>query len=179
MKKLLLLMLAAIMLMSILAGCGTWAADTDPVGRLSEEQMAVMEEMGIPMDEFNQMSAEEQQALLDELGIVADYMEQENQDDTPRPSSKKYTTADIAAGGKYKVRIGDGLWNNYWLYYEDGKLVKVEISFQKSSEEEPETYLFEGDTLSDFWYYDKSLDELIAYFDQQNYGYTHSITPID
>lgn len=180
MKKIIAMLLVCVMLMGLLAGCGGSGTSVDPVGGLSEEQAAMLEEMGIPQEEFEQMSAEEQQAMLDELGILAEYQEQEQQaQETPKETTKKYTTSDISSGGKYKVRIGDGYLNNYWLYYEDGKLVKVECSFQKSSEEEAETYLFEGDNLSEFWYYDKSADELINYFDQNDYGYTHSVTPVE
>ena len=176
MKKTLAILLVIIMLCAALAGCGGQDVNTDPVGGLSEEQAAMLEGFGISMEEFNSMSSEEQQAILDELGIV---MEDQKQTESTSGSKKEYTTADVAAGGKYKVRIGDGHLNNYWLYYENGQLVKVETSFRKSSEEEPEEDTFEGDTLKDFWYIDKSLDELIDFFDERDYGYTHTITPID
>ena len=175
MKKLLTLTVCAAMLLGLLAGCG---ASLTPVAGLSEEQAALLEECGIPVEQFNLMSPEEQQAILHELGIVAGSQTQP-QEQIPQETRKKYTTSDVANGGKYRVRVGDELLNNYYLYYEDGKLVKVEISFQKSFDEEPDTYTFEGDTLEDFWYYGKSLDELIDHFDQLDYGYTHSVTPID
>ena len=89
---------------------------------LAMEQAAMLEGFGISMEEFSSMSAEEQQAILDELGIV---MEDQKQTESTSGSKKEYTTADVAAGGKYKVRIGDGRLNNYWLYYENGKLVKI------------------------------------------------------
>lgn len=173
MKKVISILILAVMVAALAAGCGP---KTEPVSGISAEQQALLQEYGIPMDQFNQMSEEEQRAILDELGIVASDKEQEN-NQTQQPS-KTYTPEDVAAGGKYKVRIGDGRLNNYYLYYEDGKLVKVEISFQKNDDEEAETYLFEGDTLEDFWYYGKTLQELIDYFNDQGYGYETFISPM-
>ena len=142
---------------------------------LSEEQLAYLEECGISMESFYAMDPEQQRALLAELGIVAG--DKEEGEEKPQPEKpKEYTTADVAGKGKFVVRIGDGLWNNYYLYYEDGVLVKVEASFRKNDLEPEETYLLEGDTLSEFWYYDKTLDELIEYFQEQDYGYTTSIS---
>ena len=126
MRKNLALSFVIIMLCAVLAACGEQDVNTDPVGGISEEQAAMLEGFGISMEEFSSMSAEEQQAILDELGIV---MEDQKQTESTSGSKKEYTTADVAAGGKYKVRIGDGRLNNYWLYYENGKLVKVETSF--------------------------------------------------
>ena len=182
MKKVLLFVLLALAA-ALLVSCGTAG---DPVsgindnnggdvaeGGLSEEELALLEVAGISEEQFNQMSEEQRAALLYELGIVADANKEKEEQAS---QAKKYTVDDVAGDGNYKVRIGDGRLNNYYLYYENGKLVKVECSFQKNDLEEPEEYSFEGDTLKDFWYIDKSLQGLIDYFDGQGYGYTHSIS---
>ncbi len=173
MKKWIVLILVLTVL--VLAGCGTDGGKLDSVGgvnqdsvELTEEMEAMLQEMGISLEKFATYSPEQQQAILGELGIVAGDREEQS----TRPTGEKYTTADVAAGGKYMVYIGDDLgWNSYRLYYEDGKLVKVETSFRKNSEEEPDETLYAGDTLKEFPYIDKSLDELIDYFDQNDYDY--------
>lgn len=150
--------------------------DSDSVN-LSEEQLAYLEECGISLEAFEAMDPEQQRALLKELGIVAG--DKEEGEEKPKPEKpKEYTTEDVAQGGRFVVRIGDGLWNNYYLYYEDGVLVKVTASFRKNDLEPEENYVWEGDTLSEFWYYDKTLDELIEYFKEQDYGYTTTITKL-
>lgn len=172
------LMIVLLLVALLVGGCGKENTQLDNVGDvnqgtagLTEEMAAMLEKMGISQEEFAAFSPEKQQAILDELGVVAG-----NQAQNTKPSAKEYTTADVAAGGKYMVYIGDSMhWNGYTMYYEDGKLVKVAASFRKNSEEEPEEYLFEGDTLKDFWYIDKSLDELIRFFDEKDYGYTTKI----
>ena len=121
------------------------------------------------------MSPENQQVRLDELRVI---MGQETTS-AAVPTQKVYTVENVAAGGMYMVRIGDGWLNNYYLYYEDGEPVKVEISFQNNYEEEAEKYTFEGDSLEDFWYYGKTLQELISYFADSGYGYETIIYPMD
>jgi hypothetical protein len=150
--------------------------DEDAPIQLTEEQAAYLEECGISLESFYAMDPEQQKMILTELGIVAgDKEDNDDNKDDPQPP-KEYTTDDVAGDGKFVVRIGDGLWNNYYLYYEDGVLVKVEASFRKNDLEPEETYLWEGDNLSEFWYYDMTLDELIEFFQEQNYGYTTKIT---
>ena len=180
MKKWIVLGLVLTALM--LAACGAEEGKLDSVGgvnqdsvELTEEMAAMLQEMGISLEKFATYSPEQQQAILGELGIVAGDREEQS----TRPTAKEYTTADVAAGGKYMVYIGDHLgWNGYRLYYEDGKLVKVETSFRKSSEEEPDEAVYEGDTLKEFPHIDKSLDELIDYFNQKDYGYETRIEAI-
>lgn len=167
--------IALLLAMALAAGFTGCGVNTSPVSGLSDEQAQLMEQMGISEEELAAMSDEQRQAVLDELGIVAEAQKQKEQQE--KAPSKSYTTADVAAGGSYIVTIGDGRLNNYYLYYEDGKLVKVEISFRKSDIEEEEYYLFEGDNLEEFWYYEKSLDELIRFFDDQQFGYITNITP--
>ena len=161
----------------------TTAAQTPPASQgaqevtLSEEQAAFLQECGISLEEFYAMPLEKQQMILLELGIVLGDQEKEDPDTQQKP--QQYTTADVVSGGKYQVRIGDGWLNNYYLTYENGVLVKVEASFQKSSEEPPDEYLWEGENLAEFWYYGMTLDGIIDYFDQKDYGYTHSIEKIN
>ncbi len=136
MKKWIVLILVLTVL--VLAGCGTDGGKLDSVGgvnqdsvELTEEMEAMLQEMGISLEKFATYSPEQQQAILGELGIVAGDREEQS----TRPTGEKYTTADVAAGGKYMVYIGDDLgWNSYRLYYEDGKLVKLatEITGQET-----------------------------------------------
>ena len=53
------------------------------------------------------------------------------------------------AGGSYKVVLGDYM-NSITLYYENGKLVKLEEAFQKNDEEAAEYATFEGDSLAEY-----------------------------
>lgn len=194
MKKLFAVLMTVLLLMAMAAGCASNAGENGETGGnvagigttgaagngetsqsgtdLTEELAAALEKLGISLEEFYGMSDEQQQTLMAELEVMMGAGGGEDQTD---PAHRTYTTADVAAGGKFMVRIGDGRLNNYYLYYEDGKLVKVEVSFRKSSEEEPETHLWEGDTLPEFWYYGMTLDELIDFFDEKDYGYSTSI----
>lgn len=177
MKRMVFLLLVLCLLLT--AGC---SGNVSGIGQndsgYSEEQLAMLEEAGLSVEAFLSESEELQQAILMELGIAAE--EQGKRNESTSSEKKSYTTADVAAGGNYRVRIGDGLgWNSYILYYEDGKLVKVETSFRKNDEEEPEEECFEGDTLQDFQHIDKSLDEMIAFFDEKDYGYTTTVIPMD
>jgi hypothetical protein len=107
--------------------------DQDAPIQLTEEQAAYLEECGISLESFYAMDPEQQKMILMELGIVAgDKEDNEDNKDDPQPP-KEYTTDDVAGDGKFVVRIGDGLWNNYYLYYEDGVLVKVEAFLPQGS----------------------------------------------
>jgi hypothetical protein len=108
MKKWIVLILVLTVL--VLAGCGTDGGKLDSVGgvnqdsvELTEEMEAMLQEMGISLEKFATYSPEQQQAILGELGIVAGDREEQS----TRPTGEKYTTADVAAGGKYMVYIGD------------------------------------------------------------------------
>ena len=207
MKKLVSMLLLAAMVMAFAAGCGS--TNTEPVGgmsaeqeellkeagileeeeseipevpeevNISEEQRVFLEEAGYSEEDIRAMSEEERQELMEALGIPQQE-EARQATEAPKEAPKTYTTDDVAAGGNYRVYIGDSMgWNSYTLYYEDGKLVKAEISFMKNDMEPEENYLYEGDTIEEFWYYDMTLDELITYFDDNGYGYETRIYPMD
>ena len=61
----------------------------------------------------------------------------------------KYTPADVMAGGNYKVVLGDYM-NSITLYYENGKLVKLEEKFQKFEEEGTSVLVVEGEALAEY-----------------------------
>ena len=148
----------------------------EPV-ELTEEQMAILQKNGVSLEAFSTYAPEKQHAILAELGITPGQGGGASQE--TEPPVKEYTAADVAAGGKYVVYIGDSMmWNYYELHYEDGKLVKAVTSFRKSSEEDPDVATFEGDNLKDFQYIDKALDELIRFFDEKNYGYHTRINSV-
>ena len=176
MKKLISILLAIALSLALLTACGV---DAKPVSGISDEVQAALEEMGIPMEEFEQMSEEQRAAILAELGFVYGTEEEENQKET-EPAKKKPTLSDVHGEGNYRVWIGDSMWwNYYYFYFEDGKLVKIECFFQKSDGEPVEEYVFEGDTLDDFWYIDMSIEELIQYFEDNGYGYDYSVSRTD
>jgi len=134
---------------------------------------AVLEQAGISEEEFAAMSAEQQQALLDELGAAMQQKEQQQQEQQAKP---KTTIDDVAAGGSYVVTVGDSLmWNYFELCYEDGKLVKIVVSFQKNDEEEADVQVVEGDAIAEFTLffidYTVSAPELVDAL--KNQGYTN------
>ena len=175
MKKFIALLLLTISLFTTMAGCGS---DT---GSISEKDMAMLEEAGLSAEQIAAMSDEQREAVLAELGIVKDYEEEEEKKNPP----KTYTAADVANGGKYIVTVADGgmMWNVFTLYYEDGKLVKIETSFRKNDEEEPEEEVIEGDAIAEYSLFFIDYDgltpaELITTLNDKGYTYT-SIEPIN
>ena len=147
MKKLFSVIMAFVMV-AAMAGCGqsTAAADKN-VGAVGEVSAEVLEMLGMSEEEFAAMDPEKQQAILEEMGAVTG--EQSQQPQQPQAPAKSHTPDDVMAGGKYKVVMGDYM-NSITLYYEDGKLVRIEEEFQKNSDEEAESYTYEGDALADY-----------------------------
>ncbi len=155
MKKL-ILMIAVSALFVTMAGCADTDvktetnAGTETVGGVedtsAEAPQELLEMIGMSQEEFAAMDPEKQQALLDELGMV---MESQQKQEENKQEVKTYTPDDVMAGGSYKVVLGDYM-NSITLYYEDGVLVKLEESFQKSSEEDAESYTVEGAALADY-----------------------------
>ena len=147
MKKLFSVIMVFVMV-AAMAGCGqsTAAADKN-VGAVGEVSAEVLEMLGMSEEEFAAMDPEKQQAILEEMGAVTG--EQSQQPQQPQAPAKSHTPDDVMAGGKYKVVMGDYM-NSITLYYEDGKLVRIEEEFQKNSEEEAESYTYEGDALADY-----------------------------
>ena len=130
------------------------APETENVGAVEdsagdgtvEASAEVLEALGMSAEEFAAMDPEKQKAIMDEMGAVLENQQQQTQQ---QEQAKSYTPDDVMAGGRYKVVMGDYM-NSITLYYEDGKLVKLESSFQKSSEEEEEVYVAEGDALKEY-----------------------------
>ena len=148
MKKIIVLIMTAVMLFAF-AGCGAQPTVDENVGSAaggSEVSEEILEALGMSEEEFAAMDPEQQQALLDEMGAV---LEQQAQQQQQQETAKTYTPDDVMAGGKYKVVLGDYM-NSITLYYENGKLVKLESSFQKSMDEETEVYVAEGDALKEY-----------------------------
>lgn len=167
MKKFIALILAIVMMLSVLTGCGN-------VGGISDYP-SELEEAGITQEEYAAMSDEQKQALLDELGIKAE-VGTNKEEPKPTEKPKKTTIEDVENGGSYVVTVGDSmLWNYFELHYENGKLVKIVTSFQKNDEEEAEVEVIEGDAIKDytlfFLDYTVSPSQLIS--DLQNYGYNN------
>ena len=148
MKKLFSVIMAFVMV-AAMAGCGqsTAAADKN-VGAVGEVSAEVLEMLGMSEEEFAAMDPEKQQAILEEMGAVTGEQSQQTQQQ-PQTPAKSHTPDDVMAGGKYKVVMGDYM-NSITLYYEDGKLVRIEEEFQKNSEEEAESYTYEGDALAEY-----------------------------
>lgn len=144
-----------------------------------EEFAAYLEEWGISCEDFLDLPQEEQYDILAQIGFGEEFGDSVKQTIKLEPTHREYTTKDVMKGGSFLVRYGDGDLNNYWMYYEDGELVKVEASFRKSEEEEEEYYIWEGDNLSEFWYYDMTLDEMIQHFEDMEYSYTLTITKLE
>ncbi len=149
MKKLITILLCAVLVLSAV-GCAEQAAGTGEVGaanggvQVSDE---VLEAYGVSPEDFAALSQEEQQALLDEIGADFDMPQQEAPRTTEAQKSEAAPTPeDVMAGGSYMVVLGDYM-NSITLYYENGVLVKLVESFQKNSEEEEETVVYEGDDL--------------------------------
>ena len=150
MKKLFSVIMAFVMV-AAMAGCGqsTAAADKN-VGAVGEVSAEVLEMLGMSEEEFAAMDPEKQQAILYEMGaVMGEQSQQSQQPQQPQTPAKSHTPDDVMAGGKYKVVMGDYM-NSITLYYEDGKLVRIEEEFQKNSEEEAESYTYEGDALADY-----------------------------
>ena len=145
MKKIISFILAMVMAMSVLTGCGN-------VGGVSGSDVpAEILEAGISEEEYAAMSDEEKQVLLDELGVKAQV---NNNTETPKPTEKPKgaTIADVENGGSYVVTVGD-MWNRVELRYEDGKLVSITTHFQKNDEEDPEIETITGDAIKDYGLY--------------------------
>lgn len=142
MKKLLSVLLALLMLTSVFTACGS-----------GSNYPAELEEAGISQEEYEAMSDEQKQAVLDKLGIKGDVGSIEK-DPKPTEKPKKATLDDVRNGGKWVVTVGDSmLWNYIELHYEDGKLVKIYVSFQKNDEEPADIMTAEGDEIADFGLY--------------------------
>ena len=117
MKKGLALLLVVAAILGMIAGCGS-KASTDNVSGLSEEQTAMLEEMGIDPDEFAEYSEEKQEAILGELGAVAENEAQKAEEEEVKTSDRP-KLEDIQNGGNYVVTVGDSmLWNYMEFYYE-------------------------------------------------------------
>lgn len=155
-------LLAALLL---LAGCGGEAVGDAPVQGItdggaspSEEEVAMLQEVfGLSAEEIAAMPAEELEAMLYELGYVMGGDGAENntaQNGNGSSNKNKVTMSDVSAGGSWVVTIGDSLWWNYIeLHYENGVLVRIVTHFQKSSEEEPEIEVLEGDAARAYSFY--------------------------
>ena len=153
--------------------------EADEIVMSQEEFAARLEAWGIAFEDYLELPREEQYAILDQIGLGDEYGDSVKQTINLAPTHREYTTKDVMDGGNFLVRYGDGDMNNYWMYYEDGELVKVEASFRKAIEEPEEYYLWEGDNLSEFWYYDMTLDEMIQHFEDMEYSYSLTITKLD
>ena len=109
----------------LLVGCSSNGGAFDG---LSESQLATLQEAGITEEAFAAMPKEKQEALMDELGMITGDNEQVN-----KPNPEKETIDNVSQGGNYVVTVGDSmLWNYVELHYQDGKLVKIYMSFQKN-----------------------------------------------
>lgn len=182
MKKLLSMLLVLAALLGMLAGCGN-VGGIEEDGGLSESEMAVLLECGFSEEEIENMPAEEIEMILLELGLREEAQQQPQETQPQQTKPKSPTAEDVQQGGSYTITIGDSmLWNYYVLYYEDGKLVKIEYHFQKSSEEEPEEGVIEGEDVKTYsfnWvnFYDATPQEIIDML--TGYGYTYlSIRPV-
>lgn len=142
MKKLLSVLLAMMMLVSVFTACGG-----------GSDYPAELEEAGISQKDFEAMSDEQKQAILDELGIKGN-VSGGKEETKPTEKPKKATLDDVRKGGKWVVTVGDSmLWNYVELHYEDGKLVKIYVSFQKNDDEPADIMTAEGDEIADFGLY--------------------------
>ena len=152
----------------LLVGCGSNGGAFDG---LSESQLAALQEAGITEETFAAMPKEKQEALMDELGMITGDNGQVN-----KPKPEKETIDNVSQGGNYVVTVGDSmLWNYVELHYQDGKLVKIYMSFQKNDEEPAEEYTFVGDEAINctFFNIDYSQDPKDVVNALLNYGYTN------
>ncbi len=145
MKKIIAFLVVAAMFCTMTA-CAKQTAGTGNVDGV-EVSAEVLEALGMSEEEFAAMDPEKQAAIMAEMGVVAE--QQQQQQTESKPENKKATPDDVMAGGSYKVVMGDYL-NTITLYYENGKLVKIEEEFQKNDEEAAEYYTYEGDALADY-----------------------------
>ena len=129
----------------------------------------VLEKLGMTAEQFAALDPEVQKAILDEMGAVLG-------DNDKKPSDEKnpvtYTPADVMAGGKYVVVLGDYM-NSITLYYENGVLVKLVENFQKNSLEEAFSATYEGQALKEYGFNfinwsDATLQEILD--GMRNYG---------
>lgn len=205
MTKFITLFLSLTILFSLLTGCGSTGRDTNnSVGNITDAtentesisdsntnsdtnteppeltesmMVALTEILGISYEEFRSYDIEKQYALLHELGLVLEDTSEKESEKNERPV---YTTDDVNKGGKYIVTIQDSMgWNSYTFYYEDGRLIKVETSFQKNDEEEPWTETYEGDSLSEYKYSNMTLDEIINDITADNNNFHVYINQMD
>ncbi len=166
MKRIMAILLTIIMLATVFTACGN-------VGGISDYP-SELEEAGISQEEYAAMSDEQKQALLDELGVVAPIGKEEKPQETPK--AEKHTLDDVSKGGNYVVTVSDSMrWNYFELHYENGKLVKIVVSFQKNDEEEPEIEIIEGDAVADYGLYfiDYTQDAATVVNELINQGFTN------
>ena len=168
MKRCHVLSIVTVLLVSLflLIGCGGGAtadvADDASVqgigGELSESDLALlMEVFGMSEEEIAALDPEEREIMLAEAGYDMSHMPDENggaQNNGGAAAQSRPTLSDVSAGGSWVVTIGDSLWWNYIeLHYENGVLVRIVTHFQKSSEEEPEIEVLEGDAARAYSFY--------------------------
>lgn len=170
MKKIITLLM---LLCVSMAGC-SHKTPTDTVGQIDEQTAALLTEMGISEEEFNSYDQQQQEAILNEMNIANAQKENQQQEST----SSSLSVSDVESGGHYVVTVGDESMLNYFkLYYEDGKLVKMEISFQKSYDEEASVEIVEGDAIGEyslfFLDYDVEASQLINDLNQKGYTKVH------
>ena len=111
----------------------------------------ILEVLGLSEEEWAAMDPAKQEALLAEMGVVLENNAKNEQveEQQTKPASQKYTPDDVMSGGSYKVVLGDYM-NSITLYYENGKLVRLEEAFQKNDEEAAEYATYEGDSLAEY-----------------------------
>ena len=166
MKKIIAIVLSMIMLLTAVA-CGGTTAGNDSVGGVDapgkenagaadqggssvKVSGEMLEALGISEEQWAAMDPAQQEALMTEMGMVLEQNKKDEQTQAQtQAANKKYTPSDVMAGGSYKVVLGDYM-NSITLYYENGKLVKLEEAFQKNDEEAAEYATYEGDSLAEY-----------------------------
>ena len=166
MKRMIAIVLSVIMLLTA-AACGSSNVDTGNVGGVDasakengdaadqggssvEVSGEMLEAMGLSEEQWAAMDPAKQEMILAEMSAVLENNKKEEQTQAQtQAAKKKYTTDDVMSGGKYKVVLGDYM-NSITLYYENGKLVKIEEEFQKNDEEAAEYATYEGDDLAEY-----------------------------
>ena len=143
MKKWIAAVLALVILLC-LVGCSKSEEAPEAVGEIGANQNTIDE----GTDEAAALSEEEAAALGLEQGLL-DEPENTAQEEGGSQKTEPITPDQVAKGGNYKVVLGDYM-NSITLYYENGKLVKIVEEFQKNSDEEAETAVYEGDALADY-----------------------------